>query len=267
MRTRGCSTTVTPGGMDDVVDTSRFLPGSGGVVSREHTLARAVRNRAPVRLLITLGILIKASMVQAAVSVEIDLSTQTGWILQEGQRVYQSPISSGRAGHETPSGDFAILEKDREHHSTPYRKLVAADGSILKADADCARPVPQAAKFEPAPMKWFARFSGPVGMHAGHLPGHPASHGCVRLPGEKARLFYDIVTLGTPVRVSGSTPERDEKSVSGTTTLVAVTPLPKRSAATGWFSWFRGSPESSALTNSEKEARLGANSEPRKIAR
>jgi hypothetical protein len=134
----------------------------------------------------------------------------------------------------------------------------------LKGDADCATPVPEGAKFERAPMKWFVRFSGPVGMHAGRLPGYAASHGCVRLPSDKARLFYDIVTLGTPVRIGGSTPRRDQKSVSTTTTLVPVIALTKLPSAKGWFPWFRRSPSLSATTNSVKQTRLGANSEPRK---
>ena len=171
------------------------------------------------------------------------------------------PSPAGGRATKTPIGDFAILEKDREHRSTPYGRLVAADGSILKADADYATPVPEGAKFERAPMKWFVRFSGPVGMHAGRLPGYAASHGCVRLPVDRARLFYDIVTRGAPARVSGSTPHRDQKSVSAATTPVPVTPPPKSSLAKGRFFWFRRS------TNSDKRTRLGENSEPRKFAR
>jgi hypothetical protein len=55
-------------------------------------------------------------------------------------------------------------------------------------------------------MKYFLRFHGASGMHAGYLPGYPASHGCVRLPLEKAIEFYNAAEIGTPVRVHGVTP-------------------------------------------------------------
>ena len=55
-------------------------------------------------------------------------------------------------------------------------------------------------------MKYFLRFHGATGMHAGYLPGYPASHGCVRLPLEKAIHFYDAAEIGTPVSVHGNTP-------------------------------------------------------------
>lgn len=48
-------------------------------------------------------------------------------------------------------------------------------------------------------------FSPAVGMHAGYLPGYPASHGCVRMPRDAAALFYERVHTGTPVTVVGST--------------------------------------------------------------
>ena len=55
-------------------------------------------------------------------------------------------------------------------------------------------------------MKWFMRFGDGTGhraegMHTGYLPGYPASHGCVRLPDDIAKLFYDHVVVGTPVTI------------------------------------------------------------------
>ncbi len=66
--------------------------------------------------------------------------------------------------------------------------------------------VPRGGKFIPAPMRYFIRFDGATGMHAGYLPGYPASHGCVRLPQEKAIALFDAVQVGTPVTVFGRTP-------------------------------------------------------------
>jgi hypothetical protein len=68
--------------------------------------------------------------------------------------------------------------------------------------------VPPGCRFVQAPMPYFMRFNGAEGMHAGYLPGYPASHGCVRLPKEKAIAFFEAVEVGTPVTVFGRTPSR-----------------------------------------------------------
>src|SRR5687768_17545708 len=113
----------------------------------------------------------------APVSIEIDLTAQQAWVLQDGQRVYQTPISSGRTGHETPTGNFTVLEKDLDHKSSLYGRIVDGAGRVLVSDADSDTAVPAGGKFVPAPMRHFLRFDGAVGMHAGRLPGYPASHG------------------------------------------------------------------------------------------
>jgi lipoprotein-anchoring transpeptidase ErfK/SrfK len=51
-------------------------------------------------------------------------------------------------------------------------------------------------------MPYFMRITGAVGMHAGYLPGVPDSHGCIRMPNEMARTFFENVSYGTPVRVT-----------------------------------------------------------------
>lgn len=139
-------------------------------------------------------------------AIEIDLAQQKAFLLQDGKIVYETPISSGRPTHRTPTGNFQITEKDANHTSSLYGKIVGANGKTLTWDADRDMPLPPGAKFVQAPMKNFLRFDGATGMHAGHLPGYPASHGCVRLPPHRAELFFDIVELGTPVRVFGTPP-------------------------------------------------------------
>jgi hypothetical protein len=54
-------------------------------------------------------------------------------------------------------------------------------------------------------MPYFMEFSPAIGMHAGYLPGYPASHGCVRMPRDLAEQFFERVHSGTPVTVVGST--------------------------------------------------------------
>ncbi len=87
-----------------------------------------------------------------------------------------------------------------------YGKIVDARGNTIVADADADMAVPRGGKFIPAPMHYFMRFNGADGMHAGYLPGYPASHGCVRMPQEYAIAFFNSVSAGTPVTVFGRTP-------------------------------------------------------------
>jgi lipoprotein-anchoring transpeptidase ErfK/SrfK len=141
-------------------------------------------------------------------SVEIDLQEQTAYLLRNGRVLLATPIASGRYGHLTPTGSFKILEKERNHFSSMYGKIVDASGYTVVSDADADMPVPPGGKFIPAPMRYFMRFEGANGMHAGYLPGYPASHGCVRLPEQNAIVFYNTVEVGTPVTVFGRTPRR-----------------------------------------------------------
>ena len=94
-----------------------------------------------------------------------------GWIMR-------APISSGQSGRETPAGIFSIIQKDAEHHSNLYD--------------DAYMPHMQR-------LTW----SG-IALHGGLLPGHPASHGCVRLPYDFAAQLFDLTKLGMRVIVAPS---------------------------------------------------------------
>ena len=142
----------------------------------------------------------------AQTSVEIDLQEQRAYLLRDGRPVLASPISSGRYGHLTEGGSFKVIEKERNHYSSIYGKIVDASGRTVVADADVDMKVPSGCRFVPAPMPYFMRFHGSDGMHAGYLPGYPASHGCVRMPEQYAIAFFNSVSAGTPVTVFGRTP-------------------------------------------------------------
>ncbi len=153
-----------------------------------------------------------------AVRIEIDLQDQMAYLLENGQVTVASPISSGRAGYQTTRGSFKIIEKERNHYSTLYGKIVDARGNTILADADTYMPVSRVARFVPAPMRYFIRFNGAEGMHAGHLPGYAASHGCVRLPEANAIAIFEAADVGTPVTVFGTTPVRRVQRNLGVTT-------------------------------------------------
>jgi len=165
----------------------------------------------------------------AAISIDIDLAQQKAFLLQDGKIVYETPVSTGRPGRRTQTGVFQVLEKDENHLSSLYGKIMDASGGVVVRDADADTLVPPGDMFVPAPMRYFIRFDGPVGMHAGRLPGYPASHGCVRMPLAKAILFYNTVPIGAEVRVHGDPPERGgtRAAPKGVPRLVpAITPAP-----------------------------------------
>ena len=105
----------------------------------------------------------------------ISLADQRMDVFGDHKLIAWSTISTGRSGYPTPTGIFLVTEKDRDHHSNLYHN---------------------------APMPFFMRLTdGGVGMHAGVLPGYPASHGCIRLPEEMARELYLHVEPGAFVQV------------------------------------------------------------------
>jgi hypothetical protein len=160
-----------------------------------------------VRVCLGLSIFVGAvASLHAQTAVEIDLRDQMAYLIRGGQVALATPIASGRYGHLTPSGSFTILDKERNHYSSMYGKIVDSRGNTIVADADADMRVPAGGKFIPAPMRYFMRFDGGNGMHAGYLPGYPASHGCVRLPEQNAIAFFNSVEVGTPVTVFGRTP-------------------------------------------------------------
>src|SRR5207249_9625903 len=137
------------------------------------------------------------------VHVVVSLPKQRAYLMIGEEIVADSPISSGKAGHGTPSGNFSVLEKDPDHRSSIYGDFVDSSGRVVRAGISAKiDSAPSGTHYVGAPMTWFMRLTGEgVGMHVGILPGYAASHGCIRMPSDGAKLFYDNVKVGTPVNV------------------------------------------------------------------
>lgn len=137
------------------------------------------------------------------IHIVVSIPKQRAYLMLNDQIVIDSPISSGKRGHGTPTGHFTVLEKDPNHHSTLYGDFVDDRGRVVRAGVSARiDSAPSGTHFAGAAMKWFLRLTPDgVGMHIGILPGYPASHGCVRESSEGAKLFYDRVKVGTPVDV------------------------------------------------------------------
>jgi lipoprotein-anchoring transpeptidase ErfK/SrfK len=135
-------------------------------------------------------------------SIVVDLSEQQVYLYRGKYRTAASRISSGREGHRTPVGRFAVIRKDIDHRSSLYGNYVDNSGRIVKANVDSRKDSkPPHSRFEGASMPFFVEFSPGYGLHQGYLPGVPASHGCIRMPYWKARQFYEAAHIGTPVTV------------------------------------------------------------------
>lgn len=116
---------------------------------------------------------------EGPILVLVSLSEQKAYTYRNGVLIGISTISSGKKGHETPTGVFHTMLKDAKHRSSKYN--------------NAAMPYTQK----------FTSFG--IALHAGGLPGYPSSHGCVHLPSEYARLLYEETPLGMTVVVSNET--------------------------------------------------------------
>ena len=152
--------------------------------------------------LFTIALCAKLSAQQPAVIV--NLTEQTAYLLEDGRVAFASPIASGKDGWGTPIGSFRVISKDLNHQSGSFGLVSDAYGRIVNPNATPGSYVPPGCHYMPAPMPYFMEFSKNVGMHAGYLPGYPASHGCVRMPRDLAAEFFARVKIGTPVKVIGS---------------------------------------------------------------
>jgi len=135
-------------------------------------------------------------------SITINLREQKAFFYKGDRLVGVSMISSGREGYKTPPGNYKIIQKSKDHVSNLYGDYVDSAGNVVVSNVGVRRdPKPPGARFRGAPMPYFLRFHGGYGLHAGFLPGFPASHGCVRMPERMAQIFYANSHHGTPVRV------------------------------------------------------------------
>ena len=108
----------------------------------------------------------------------VSLDEQRAYVYRNGIAIGVSTISSGKTGKDTPTGVFTILQKNKDHRSNLYNN---------------------------APMPYMQRLTWDgIALHGGHLPGYPASHGCVRLPQAFAEKLFGITRFGDSVVVANA---------------------------------------------------------------
>lgn len=147
------------------------------------------------------------------VVVLVSLPLQTASVYRNGILVGRTSVSTGTKGHETPTGVFSILEKNQTHYSSTY---------------------------DDAPMPNMQRltWSG-IAMHSGNLPGHAASHGCIRMPYDFSTLLFSITSRGATV-VIGDGRNTQPHFAANPGLLLApkdFTPSMLKPLSTGEFDW------------------------------
>ena len=136
-------------------------------------------------------------------SVKISLGEQRAYFYKGGVLVGVSQLSTGREGLNTQLGNFKIIQKDKDHVSSLFGDYVDSAGNVVKPNVDVTKdPKPPGTHFRGTPMPYFMRIVSGTGMHAGYLPGYPASHGCIRMPEFMAENFFRSVSVGTPVTIT-----------------------------------------------------------------
>ena len=139
---------------------------------------------------------------QGRAKIVVDLRKQTASLYKGKVKVAESRISAGREGHNTPTGRFSVTRKDQDHRSSVYGDYVDHLGRAVIANVDVRKTArPPLTHFVGASMPYFVEFRPGYGLHAGYLPGYPASHGCVRMPFWKARQFFNVAKENTPILI------------------------------------------------------------------
>jgi hypothetical protein len=123
------------------------------------------------------------------VVIVISLPEQLAYVYRNGVRIGVSTVSTGKPGYETPTGVFTILQKQREHYSNLY---------------------------DNAPMPFMQRLTWDgVALHAGRIPGYPASHGCVRLPYAFSEKLFAATSHGMTVVIASEASHAPEVASPG----------------------------------------------------
>jgi hypothetical protein len=142
----------------------------------------------------------------------VSIPEQRAYVYRNGLRIGVATVSTGKKGYETPTGVFTILQKKKDHRSNLY---------------------------DDAPMPYMQRLTWDgIALHAGKIPGYPASHGCVRLPFDFSRLLYETADFGMTVVVADEASHPPEIAHPGVFAPVDPTSA-GRSVIVPRLSWFQ----------------------------
>jgi hypothetical protein len=139
------------------------------------------------------------------VVVLVSLPDQVLYVYRNGVHIGRSTVSTGKQGKRTPTGVFTVLQKKIRHESSIYK----------------GAQMPHMQR-----LTWTG-----IALHAGQLPGYPASAGCVRMPVDFAAKLYSVTSLGTTVIIA------DNNSRPTSTTSPGFLFSAKTGAPSSGFNW------------------------------
>lgn len=175
---------------------------------------------------------------EGPVVVIVSLPEQLVHVYRNGIEIGVSTCSTGKRGHNTPTGVFTILQKHKDHYSSTYNNA----------------PMPNMQR-----LTWRG-----IALHAGNLPGYPASHGCVRLPREFSKVLFEITHLGTPIIIANQKTATADVLHPGLLlpntveeqARAAVTRVGKKKAPKGWSADVRQNTASILVSGKDRKAYL-----------
>ena len=140
---------------------------------------------------------------QGKVEVRVSLSNRAVYVYEGDEPRFVAAVSVGKPSNPTPTGTFKVQHKEAHKRSSLYG--FAVNGSEVRPVKRSA--LPPGYKYVGYPLPYWVYFGKDCGFHAGAVWPEARTHGCVRLHKTVAKEFYDLVRVGTPVKIANSWPE------------------------------------------------------------
>lgn len=133
----------------------------------------------------------------------VSLGRQRIYLYSGDEVAIEAAVSTGKRRGQTPTGEFTVLDKAATHSSNFYGDFVDRDGQVVRHGVSTRiDAAPSGTTFVRVPMQHYLRLNEEgLALHAGRLPGYPASDTAVRVPADIAPLIYQRVKKGTPVKI------------------------------------------------------------------
>lgn len=170
------------------------ITGTGGYMFRPAQIKKSARED------IVQGYWDKPKGITGEHRIVVDTERQRAYYYIGNYQVGLSPVSSGKAGHDTPKGEFTVLDKDINHKSSTYGSIVDEKGNVIIADYTVGDPRPARGIYKGAAMNFGLQLTRTgIWMHEGIVTQATESHGCIRLPRAMAKIFFENTPVGSTV--------------------------------------------------------------------
>lgn len=135
--------------------------------------------------------------------VRVSLNNRAVYVLEGGEPRFVAAVAIGKPSDPTPTGNFKVQHKEIKKRSSAYGFFVKGDQVV---PGERSR-MPSGYQYVGYPLPYWVYFANGCGFHAGAVWPEPRTHGCLRLHKSVAAEFYNLVKVGTPVKIANSWPE------------------------------------------------------------